>query len=216
MQFNLIQNYIYLYHLDKVILLPTYPESVSDNLSANFSSTSPLARSAPIFSYSNSGPRSMQIRLSLHRDMMWELNSSNYKLQQSDTKNTDLIDIDHTSRLMSVGDLEMFGGDITDDYTDVMIKLLQTIAVPVYQTHEKLVNPPMIALRLGNDLFIKGIVNGGISVDYKSPILDNGKYAVVDVSFTVSEVDPYDATTIAEQGSFRGLNTTLERQIYKR
>lgn len=202
MQFNLIQNYIYLYHIDKVILLPTYPESVSDSLSANFSSTNPLARSAPIFSYSNSGPRTMQINLNLHRDLMWELN-----------KTTKLSDNDIS---ISVEDLEKFGGDITDDYVDVMIKLLQSIAVPTYQTHDKLVNPPMIALRLGNDIFIKGIVNGGITVNYKSPILDNGKYALVDISFQVSEVDPYDATTIAEQGSFRGLSTSLERQIFKR
>lgn len=202
MQFNLIQNYIYLYHIDKVILLPTYPESVSDSLSANFNSTNPLARSAPIFSYSNSGPRTMQINLNLHRDLMWELN-----------KTTKLSDNDIS---ISVEDLEKFGGDITDDYVDVMIKLLQSIAVPTYQTHDKLVNPPMIALRLGNDIFIKGIVNGGITVNYKSPILDNGKYALVDISFQVSEVDPYDATTIAEQGSFRGLSTSLERQIFKR
>lgn len=202
MQFNLIQNYIYLYHIDKVILLPTYPESVSDSLSANFSSTNPLARSAPIFSYSNSGPRTMQINLNLHRDLMWELN-----------KTTKLGDNDIS---ISVEDLEKFGGDITDDYVDVMVKLLQSIAVPTYQTHDKLVNPPMIALRLGNDIFIKGIVNGGITVNYKSPILDNGKYALVDISFQVSEVDPYDATTIAEQGSFRGLSTSLERQIFKR
>ena len=201
MQFNLIQNYIYLYHIDKVILLPTYPESVNDSLSANFSSTNPLARSAPIFSYSNSGPRTMQINLNLHRDLMWELNKT--------TKLNNNISI-------SVEDLEKFGGDITDDYVDVMIKLLQSIAVPTYQTHDKLVNPPMIALRLGNDIFIKGIVNGGISVNYRSPILDNGKYALVDISFQVSEIDPYDATTIAEQGSFRGLSTSLERQIFKR
>ena len=133
---------------------------------------------------------------------MWELN-----------KTTKLSDNDIS---ISVEDLEKFGGDITDDYVDVMIKLLQSIAVPTYQTHDKLVNPPMIALRLGNDIFIKGIVNGGITVNYKSPILDNGKYALVDISFQVSEVDPYDATTIAEQGSFRGLSTSLERQIFKR
>ena len=37
----------------------------------------------------------------------------------------------------------------------------------------------------------------------------------VDVSFTISEIDPYDAQTVMQQGSFRGINKTLERRIYK-
>jgi hypothetical protein len=32
----------------------------------------------------------------------------------------------------------------------------------------------------------------------------------------VHEVDPYDAESVWTQGSFRGLNTTLDRRIYKR
>lgn len=67
---ELIENYIYLYHTNQFILLPTYPEQISDSLGVNFNSTSLLARSAPIFSYSNSGPRSLRISLHLHRDMM--------------------------------------------------------------------------------------------------------------------------------------------------
>ena len=36
-----------------------------------------------------------------------------------------------------------------------------------------------------------------------------------DVSFTVNEVDPYDAETVAMVGSFRGLNASLERNLWK-
>lgn len=197
MSYNLITNYIYLYHLDKFILLPVYPEQISDNMQAHFNATTPLARSAPIYSYSNSGPRSVQIALTLHRNMMTDVNSS-----------------------ASIGgralDLTKFEGYTQgDDYVDTLVKLLQSIAMPVYRTSDKLVNPPMIALRLGNEIFIKGIVDGGVAVTYKTPILDNDKYAVVEVSFTVSEVDPYDAEITAQQGSLRGLNTSLERRLYK-
>lgn len=189
--YNLITNYIYLYHIDKFILLPTYPESVQDSLKASFNSVTPLARSAPIYSYASSGPRSMQINLSLHRDMMQgvNVNKSNLILNEF--------------------------GKIGDDYVDVMIKQLQAIALPKYNTSVKMVDPPMVALRLGNEIFIKGIVDGGITVTYRAPILENDKYANVDIAFQVTEVDPYDAETVAQHGSFRGLNKTLERRIFK-
>lgn len=185
--FTLIENYIYLYHIDKFLLLPSYPESIQDSLSATFQSSPALARSAPIFSYSYSGPRSMQISLSLHRDMMTQINYQNSNLNL----------------------------ELGDDYIDTLLKELQAIALPRYTSSIKMVNPPMIALRLGNEVYIKGVVNGGITINYHGPILQNNKYACADISFTISEVDPYDADTIQNVGSFRGLNKTLERRLYK-
>ena len=98
-KFNMIENYIYLYHLDKFIVLPTYPETIQDTLSATFASTSALARSAPIFSYSYSGPRSMQISLSLQREMMEQINYQNSNINLSEV-------------------------NIGDDYVDIMINEL--------------------------------------------------------------------------------------------
>ena len=79
----------------------------------------------------------------------------------------------------------------------------------------KMVNPPSVAVRFGNEIFIKGIVNGGVTVTYKTPLLENNKYALVDISFTVTETDPYDAETVANLGSFRGLDSTIEKRLYK-
>lgn len=189
-KFNMIENYIYLYHLDKFIVLPTYPETIQDTLSATFASTSALARSAPIFSYSYSGPRSMQISLSLQREMMEQINYQNSNINLSEVK-------------------------IGDDYVDTMINELQAIALPKYASSAKMVNPPMVAVRFGNDVYIKGIVDGGVTITYEGPILPNNKYSIVKVSFVVKEVDPWDADTIVQYGSFRGLSTTLERRIYK-
>lgn len=188
-QFNtypMIENYIYLFHLDQFILLPTCPQAITDTMQSSFSQTNAIARSAPIFTYSNSGPRSFQVDLDLHRDMMQMIN---YK-----KSNLNL--------------------DIDDDYTDTMINLLQSMSLPVYSAASKLVDPPMIALRFGNDIFIKGVISGGVSVTYKVPILDNGKYASVNVSFTVYETQPYDALSVSRDGSFRGLSTTLERSLF--
>lgn len=185
---KMIDNYLYLYHLDKFVILPSYPESVTDSLSATFQETSILARSAPIYTYSYSGPRTVQFDFTFHRDMMTQIN-------------------------YGVSNLNV---DIGDDYVDTIIKQLQTVALPRYDASIKMVNPPMVAVRLGNEIFIKGVVNSGITVTYNLPIQSDGKYALVQVRFTVSEVDPYDASTVAVEGSFRGVSKTLERNLFKR
>lgn len=185
--FNLIDNYIYLFHTDEYLLIPTYPDTIQDSMTTRFSKTNALSRSAPVFAFSNAGPRTVQISLNLHRDMMEAINYN--------TSNMNIEDID-------------------DDYVDTLIKKLQSISVPKYVASSKSVQPPMIAVRFGNEIFIKGIVNGSITVTYEKPILTNNKYAQVQVVFTVTEVDPYDAESIQQYGSFRGLTRTFKNGIY--
>ena len=185
--FNLIDNYIYLFHTDEFVLIPTYPDSIQDSMRSSFSETNALSRSAPVFSYSNSGPRRVQVSLNLHRDMMEAMNYN--------TSNLVIEDLD-------------------DDYVDTLIKKLQSIALPKYSVTSKSVQPPMVAIRFGNEIFIKGVVNDTITVTYEKPILDNNKYAQVTISFTVSEIDPYDAESVQEQGSFRGLTRPFKNGIY--
>lgn len=187
--FILIENYIYLYHLDEFLILPTYPETVTDTLNSNFIENNALARSAPVFSYSYSGPRTINISLELHRDMLDGVN-----------KNVRGLKIDN----------------IEDDYLDSLINKIQAAALPVYNSANKEVVPPMVAVRFGNEIFIKGVIKGSISLTYKKPLIwVNGKekYAQCTISFTVSEVDPYDARTVAQKGSFRGI--TRANDIYK-
>ena len=90
------------------------------------------------------------------------------------------------------------------------------MALPVYGASSKLVDPPMIAIRFGNDIFCKGVVTGNVSVNYDLPIISGGKYATVGIGFTISEVDPYDAQTVITQGSYRGLDykNNLERNTW--
>ena len=70
-------------------------------------------------------------------------------------------------------------------------------------------------LQPGNSVFCKGVVEGGVSVTYSGPILNNNKYAVATVSFSVHEVDPYDADTVMVEGGFRGIRKTLESNMFK-
>lgn len=184
--FLMIENYIYMYHTNTYIVLPAFADSVQDVLPIRFNDSPILGRSAPIFSYQNSGPRSVQINLTLHRDLMTQINQnvSNVNLQTS------------------------------DDYVDVLIKLIQASTVPDYDAASKAVNPPIVALRMGNDIFIKGVIVGNVGLTYQYPILSNEKYAVVSFSLTINEIDPYDARTVSNIGSYRNINTTLERTTY--
>ena len=180
-----------MYHTQTFMILPVYPNDISDSMSANFSSSAPLLRSAPIYSYSGSGPRSVKFNFTLHRDLMNVVNENVSNIP----KGSDPI-----------------------DYVDTMVKQLQAIAVPRYDSSSKMVDHPMVAVRIGDEIFVKGIVVGGISLNYMLPLMEiNGqrKYSQIEVGFSVTEVDPYDATTIMQKGSFRGPSTDLERNIYK-
>ncbi len=181
--------YIYISHLDGIApqywRLPQYPDEVTDQMASNFSDQNALGRSAPVYTFSSSGPRQVQFNLGFHRDMVDEANVgfSNVKLNDS------------------------------EDYSDKLISALQAIAVPKYNLTNKTIEPPMVAIRLGRQVFIKGVVISGISVTYRKPILVNEKYAVVGIGFTVAEVDPYDASTVYTNGSFRGLVSSMRKGL---
>jgi hypothetical protein len=186
---QLPDNYIYISHLGEngeYLILPTYPDTITDSMSSTFSQTNALSRSAPIYTYSNSGPREVQISLDLFRDMMDDFNKS--------ASNISL--------------------ELGQDYVDVLIKKIQAISVPKYNVNNKSVEPPTIAVRLGNEIFIKGIVTGQITVTYKKPILVNNKYSQVTIGFTVTETDPYDATSIEKNGSFRGVTRGMRKGFH--
>lgn len=178
--------YIYISHLDEGVQywqLPGYPDEVTDHMSSNFRENTALGRSAPIYTFSNSGPRSIQISLNFHRDMFEEMP-------------TNVIPRDG------------------EDKAESFIHAIQAIAVPRYNLSNKAIEPPLVAVRLGREVFIKGVVTSGIDVTFGKPILVNEKYATVRISFTVSEVDPYDSTTIFQNGSFRGLTATLRQGMH--
>ena len=139
--YTLPENYIYISHLGddgEYFILPNFPDSIQDSMQSDFSSTNALSRSAPVYTYVNSGPRQMQITLNLHRDLMESVNSG-------------------------VATVEV---ELGDDYIDTLIKKLQAIALPKYNLSNKLVEPPLVALRFSNEVFIKGIVTGGVTVTY--------------------------------------------------
>jgi hypothetical protein len=152
-------------------------------MQSTFTPTSALGRTAPVYTFSNSGPRQVQIEIPLHRDIMDEVNTG-------------------------ISNSELGEGE---DYVDNLLRALQAIAVPKYNLTNKAVEPPLVAIRISNEIFIKGVVTSGIAITYEKPILRNGKYASIKLSITVAEVDPYDATTVFQNGGFRGVVQSLKK-----
>lgn len=187
--YTMPDNYIYISHLGdngEYWQLPNFPDSIQDTMSVDFASQTVLSRSAPVYTYSSSGPRSMQISLDFHRDLMDSVNIGNSNVTLRDG----------------------------EDYLDTLIKKLQAIAVPKYNLDNKLVEPPLVALRICKEVFIKGVVTGAVSTTYIKPILNNGKYAIVKVAFNIYETDPFSSTAIEKNGSFRGLTRGLKKGFH--
>ena len=187
-------NYIYIYHLGEFCILPMFPDSITDSMAVDFSNTTALARSAPVWSYNHSGPRTVNFTLELHRDIMNDLN-------------------------IGVSNMKPNVVDFNDpDYVDLLLNRLQACALPKYYSYtkgSKVVEPPQVAVRLSNEIFIRGIINGNIQVTYGKPILDNGKYAKATITLAITEVDPYDAPTVSMVGGFRGVTSMFKNGIYK-
>lgn len=185
---NLITNYLYLFHTDEWVLLPQYPDSISDNMGSQFAQTNILSRTAPIFSYSYSGPRSVQVDLNLNRDMLKQVNlegASNMKIE------------------------------VGEDYIETIVKRIQAIALPVYSATSKTITPPMVAIKFGKDVFIKGVVTSSVAIEYQKPIMTDGRYANVTLHFTVYETTPFDAESVSQLGSYRGVTAQFKNGIFK-
>lgn len=193
-----IENYIYIYQLGVYVILPTYPDSITDALGSTFAAENILSRTAPVFSYSYSGPRTVTLNFTFHRDMMNSLNYDNFNF------------------------IDEVGNMLGQDYIDTLVRYLQAMALPSYNAVEaassvynSMVNPPIIAVRIGTTLFIKGIVNGEVQVTYSGPISREGKYMQIGISFTVSEIEPQDAEQVAKWGSSRGMESLLTRSLHR-
>lgn len=169
-------NYIICHHTGKTFVIPVDPDNIADSMSASFATNTPLSRSAPIYSYQNSGPRTVAVQFLLHRDLFQEFNPGE------------------------------------QDATETLITNLHSLVLPDYDSASKMVNPPRVSLKLRDEIYIKGVIVGGVSVGFQLPILNYGtdesplyKYAQVNIGFTVSETTPYSASILPSVGGmFRG------------
>lgn len=169
------ENFVHLHHINKTLTLPVDPDAISDNMGASFAESSPLSRSAPIYSYQHSGPRSVQVTFTFHRDLVREFNPELVKNGQ--------------------------------DPVDLLVENLDALVLPDYDEANKIVNPPLVSLKIRDEIYIKGIVSGSVGITYNLPLLNYGsaeapsyKYAMITVSFGVTEITPFSASILPAVG----------------
>lgn len=179
------ENYIIFHHIPGIVdknkpltlTIPVDPENISDSMGASFAENIPLSRSAPIYSYQHSGPRTVTIQLDLHRDLFREFNM----------------------------DLSKYNPN--EDAVDLLVKCLDAAVLPDYDSAGKIVNPPIVSLKIRDEIYIKGVINGSVNIGYNPPVLNIPKlgtrYAMVNVGFTISEITPYNASIIKNIGKVR-------------
>lgn len=156
-------NYIVFHHTGKSFVIPVDPDSVADSMGASFASNHPLSRSAPIFSYQSSGPRSVQVSFTLHRDLCREFNPE------------------------------------SADMVEELVNNLEGMVLPDYNSANKVVNPPIVSLKIRDEIYIKGVVQN-VGKSFNLPLLNYGgqyKYAIVNLNFSVQEVQPYSASILS-------------------
>lgn len=161
-------NYIIFHHTGQSFVIPVDPDSIADSMGASFATNYPLSRSAPIYSYQNSGPRTVQVSFTLHRDLCREFNPGS----------TDMV--------------------------EELINNLEGMVLPDYNSANKVVNPPIVSLKIRDEIYIKGVVAGTVGKTFNLPLLNYGgeyKYALVSLNFSISEIQPYSASILS---SIRG------------
>lgn len=167
-------NYIIFHHTGKSFVIPVDPDSIADQMSASFATNYPLSRSAPIYSYQNSGPRTVQVSFTLHRDLCKEFNPG------------------------------------SKDMVEELITNLEGLVLPDYEAANKVVNPPIVSMKIRDEIYIKGVVTGGIGKTFNLPLLNYDgeyKYALVSLNFSISEVEPQTASILPSRKGGRRLGS---------
>jgi len=72
------------------------------------------------------------------------------------------------------------------DHDPEIDNIVNTIQAACYPINDGSMGVETI-LEVGKEIYIRGVITGGVSVSYSGPIID-GKYNVIDLSFTIQEV----------------------------
>jgi len=145
---------------------PCYPDNVSDSNQASYSPTSILGRSEPFQYYTGSGPRTVSVDFTMHSDMLCPIKN-----------------------------------DTTYERLNYIYKLVSFIESCCYPNYNSVIAANRVIFHCTDSIHINGIISN-VNTTYEGPILDmvsnNGtfvdgklqkpKYAIVKVSFSVTEV----------------------------
>lgn len=194
-----ISSYIYIYHLGLIFNIPTLPESLTETMNITYNATPILGRSAPLQTFTGAGPRSVNIDIKLHRQLFQIENP----LIRTESGEAQLESATVTMSNPTTGNIEEVD---TKDAVDYLVDALTSISLPKYTSANKAIVPPSVFVRYGNELAMRGVPSQ-VTKTSSGVWLKNGKMAMVEISFNLTEVEPYSAQYAAANGSLRGVPT---------
>ena len=197
---NKFQSYVYIYHMGLKFNLPVLPDSINDSLPISFNQEPILARSAPQITFSNAGPRTLGITLKLHRHL--------FCLENADVEHYRDVNNILMARVPA-GDGQIVSAPATD-VLDIFINAMLTLSLPKYTDTTKVLVPPSILIRFGEESCIRGVPSN-ISKTASGVWLKNGKLSEISLTFTITEVEPFSAQYVAKNGTLRSISTDLQR-----
>ena len=164
------ENYIVLHHINKKFIIPVDPDAISDGMSASFAENMPLSRSAPIYSYQNSGPRTVQVSFTLHRDLCKEFNPGEEDMVEELVTNLNALVLPDYDSANKIVNPPLVSLQIRDE---IYIKGIVNNVGITY-------NLPIINYGTADKALFK--------------------YALVNINFGVSEITPYSASILPRVG----------------
>lgn len=96
-----------------------------------------------------------------------------------------------------------------------LINDISALALPKYTSASKLVVPPTVLYRAGNEVCIRGIVSGNVSITTSGAWQRDGKLSEIDIQFTIVEVEAFSAEYAQNHGVLRSIPTDLTRSVWQ-
>jgi hypothetical protein len=162
-----------------LIYMPCWPEQVSDGVDANYDILNVMGRSAPYVIYSYTGERVIEFTFKLHREM---LDTPVAMLTEDIINNPNSV-------ATRAGEID---------------RIVRIIESAVYPNYDGTVAAVRTQVKIGNTLFISGVMTSQ-STNWYGPIGADHKYKQCDITFTVLEStnSPKSQSEITQIGGWR-------------
>ena len=99
----------------------------------------------------------------------------------------------------------------TPSVTKDLVKALISCSYPNFNLENYKIIPPMVLIKFGEVTTIRGVISSGVTCTFSGPWLKDGTMAMANIQFTVTEIDQYSATYLAQFGANPQLPTDLNR-----
>jgi hypothetical protein len=96
-----------------------------------------------------------------------------------------------------------------------LINDISALALPKYTNASKLVVPPTVLYRAGNEVCIRGIVSGNVTISNSGAWQRDGKLSEIDIQFTIIEVEAFSADYAQNHGVLRSIPTDLTHSVWQ-